>query len=126
MADQRRLLEVLKAELVFLEEGGYRQSPRQPWRAPLVFEDSPTCMNYTAKPGQRRPCSECLLMDFIPAEHRYNQIPCHHIPLTEAGDTVDSIYRWGTQEEVEEIVRKWLRATIQKLEEQQGASSGSE
>jgi hypothetical protein len=126
MADDRKLLDVLKAELVFLEEGGYRQSPRHPWRPPVIFADSPTCMNYTAKPGQRRPCSECILTEFVPAEHRDKGVPCHHIPLTEQGDTVDSIYRWGTQEEVEEVVGKWLRATIQRLEERQAASSGSE
>jgi hypothetical protein len=119
MAEERRLLDVLKAELVFLEEGGYHRSPRQPWRAALVFADSPTCLNFTATPGQRRPCSECVLAALIPSEHRDKAIPCHHIPLTENGDTVDSVERWGTQEELEDAVRKWLRATIQRLEQQQ-------
>ena len=44
--DDRNTLDVLKAELNFVKKGGYGRSPREPWRAQLVFEDSPTCMNY--------------------------------------------------------------------------------
>ena len=39
--DDRDLLDVLKFELNFLEKGGYGSSPREPWRAPRIFEDSP-------------------------------------------------------------------------------------
>jgi hypothetical protein len=85
----------------------------------MVFEDSPTCMNVNATPEERRPCSECVLIDFVPAERKSEKVPCRHIPLTENGDTLDSIYRWGTQEEVEDIVARWLRATIQRLDEQE-------
>ena len=53
--DDRNLLEVLKFELSFLEDGGYGRSPREPWRAKLALEDSPTCMNYDAK-RDRQPC----------------------------------------------------------------------
>jgi hypothetical protein len=118
VADKPKLLDVLKRELEFLEEGGYRQSPRQAWRAAEVFADSPTCINYTAAPGQRHPCSECVLAELIPSDKQDEAVPCHHIPLTEGGDTVDSINRWGTQEELEDVVRKWLRSTIQRLEKQ--------
>ena len=46
--DERDLLEVLEAELKFLEDGGYGRSPSTPWRPQLyVFEDSLTCMNYS-------------------------------------------------------------------------------
>jgi hypothetical protein len=60
-------------------------------------------------------------MELVPMEQRKENIPCHHIPLTGAGDTLDSIYRWGTPEEVEEILGKWLKDTVRRLEEQQGA-----
>ena len=63
--DDRNTLEVLKAELNFVKKGGYGRSPREPWRAQLVFEDSPTCMNYDTK-EDRTPCAECLLMQFVP------------------------------------------------------------
>jgi len=38
--DERDLLEVLKFELKFLEQGGYGRSPRTPWRPQYIFEDS--------------------------------------------------------------------------------------
>ncbi len=115
--DERDLLEVLKFELEFLEKGGYGRSPREPWRPRFVFEDSPTCMNYDCKenPG---PCSDCVLMQLVPPEHRTEKIPCRHIPFNESGETLDSLYRWGEQHEIEETVGNWLRATIQRLEEE--------
>src|SRR2546430_5322020 len=56
--DERDLLEVLKFELKFLEDGRYGHWPRAPWRPQYIFEDSLTCMNYDSKenPG---PCSDC-------------------------------------------------------------------
>jgi hypothetical protein len=42
---------------------------------------------------------------------------CRYIPLNPAGETVDSLYRTGTQEELERALRSWLMATIQELEE---------
>ena len=59
--DERDLLEVLKFELNFFEKGGYGRSPREPWRPLLIFEDSPTCMNYDAKDNPE-PCEACVLM----------------------------------------------------------------
>jgi len=100
--DDRDLLEVLKFELSFLEKGGYGRSPREPWRAPLVFEDSPTCMNYDSK-EQPEPC---------------------HIPLTMAGDTLETLYRWGSQNEIEDVYGKWLRTTIHRIEEERERLSG--
>lgn len=114
-ADDRKLVDVLKFELNFLQKGGYGRSPLGPWRAHLVFEDSPTCMNYDSKRNPR-PCSECVLMQLVPPEARDERIPCRHIPLTPDGETLDSIYRYGTQREIEEAVGSWLRATIQSLE----------
>src|ERR1039457_7051320 len=111
MPDDRKLLAVLKAELLFLEKGGYRHPIRQAWRAPLVFADSPTCMNFMATPEQRRPCSDCVLIELVPPDHRKEKLPCHHLPLTEIGDTLEHVYHWGTQEEAEDAVGRWLQAT---------------
>ncbi len=47
--DDRNLLDVLKFELEFLEQGGYGRLPREAWRARFIFEDSPTCMNFNSK-----------------------------------------------------------------------------
>ncbi len=118
--DERDLLEVLKFELEFLEEGGYGRSPRTPWRPQYIFEDSLTCMNYDSKesPG---PCSDCVLMHLVPFECRSEKIPCRHIPFNATGGTLDSLYRYSDQNETEETVRSWLRATIQRLEEERMA-----
>src|SRR5579864_7222571 len=112
--DNRDLLEVLKFELEFLEQGGYGRLPREAWRPRFIFEDSPTCMNFSSK--DRKPCEECLLMQFVPESARKEQIPCTHIPLSLGGETLDSFYRTGTQQEIEEALGSWLRTTIHRLE----------
>jgi hypothetical protein len=112
--DKRNLLEVLKFELEFLEQGGYGRLPREAWRPRFVFEDSPTCMNFNSK--DKEPCSECLLMQFVPEEARKEQTPCIHIPLSLSGETLESLYRTGTQQEIEAALGAWLRMTIHKLE----------
>jgi len=123
--DARDPLDVLKFELNFLEKGGYGRSPREPWRAHLVFEDSPTCMNYDQK-DHPSPCRECFLMEFVPLADRKQAVPCRHIPLTDTGETLDSLYRWGDQSEIEDTMKRWLLATIRKLElERATASAGA-
>jgi hypothetical protein len=113
--DKRDVLEVLKFELHFLEQGGYGRSVRTPWKATSAFQDSPSCLNFNdlARPHA---CSECLLTDFVPLELREENIPCHFIPLNELGETVDSMERHSHQPELEEALRKWLRSTIARLE----------
>ena len=118
--DECDLLEVLKFELNFLEKGGYGRSPREPWRAQLIFEDSPTCMNYDRKVDPA-PCRECLLMQFVPPQSSKERVPCRHIPLNEGGETLDTLYRSGDQIEIEQEMKKWLLATIRKLELERAA-----
>ncbi len=105
------VLGALKSELEFLESGGYKTSERVPWRPQLIFQDSPTCINFHNW-GHPRPCSECVLMQFVPAESRAEKIQCRHIRLNEGGQTVDSFYRFGTQEELEHALRIWLWTRI--------------
>ncbi len=115
MLDKDRLVTILKAELTFLEKGGYRRGPRYPWRPNFVFEDSPTCINYQDK-EERQPCTECPLIGFVPAERRETRFPCRHIFLTERGETVNTFYEWGTEEELETALQGWLERTIQELD----------
>lgn len=104
------VLDTLRLELQFLDIGLYHAPT--PSRPLLVFEDSPTCPRYGAGA-----CPNCVLMQFVPSECCSQPVPCHHIRLNEAGETVDSLCRTGTQEELEEALRNWLTATITKLEE---------
>jgi len=113
--DDRDILELLKFELNFLEQGGYGRSVRTPWKPTSAFQDSISCINL-GDPARTRPCSECLLMDFVPTEAHGENVPCHHIPLNEKGETVDAIERYDNQQEVEDKLKQWLRATIARLE----------
>jgi len=112
------LLSALKSQQAFLQGGGYRHSPRTPWKAPLMFEDSSICLN-SGSPTRPHPCTECVLMRFVPLRRRTAQVPCRHIPLNAAGETVDGLYRYASQEELEAAVLAWLVRAIQKLEEEQ-------
>jgi len=115
------VLDMLRFELKFIEDGGYGRSPHTPWRAPLIFEDSHTCLNF-ADMSRSHPCSECALMQFVPKDHQSKEIPCRFIPLTEHGETVDHLYRCGTQIELEEALQNWLRKEICRLESQKMAA----
>jgi hypothetical protein len=119
--DDRDILEVLKFELSFLEDGGYGRSPHAPWRAPAIFEDSPICPNF-CDPARPHPCESCLLEQFVPEARRSENTPCRFIELTEDGVTVDDLYRTGSQIEMEEALARWLRAQIQKIEAERGLS----
>jgi hypothetical protein len=122
--DYRDILEVLKFELQFLEHGGYGRSVRTPWKPTSIFQDSLSCLNF-GEPTKVHPCSECLLIDFVPNGEREADVPCHHIPLNPVGETVDTVNRYDNQQELEAKVREWLKATIARIEAQRAAAKSS-
>lgn len=122
--DDRDILELLRTELDFLEKGGYGRSVRTPWKATSPFRDSLTCVNY-ALPEKAHPCSECHLIDFVPLDHRADDLPCHHIPLNAAGDTVEDLESEVNQSKMEETLKEWLRARIKEIETARLAKSGA-
>ena len=111
--DGRDILELLKTELDFIEKGGYGRSVRTPWRPTSSFRDSLTCVNY-ALPEKTHPCTECHLIDFVPLGRRNEEVPCHAIPLTAAGDTAESLE--GDQTKLEEALKDWMRKKIAEIE----------
>ena len=113
--DERDLLELLKSELDFIEKGGYGRSVRTPWKATSPFPDSLTCVNY-ALPKKAHPCAECHLIDFVPADKRSEELPCHAIPLNEAGDTVESLEFKDNQPKLEGALKDWMRSKIKEIE----------
>lgn len=121
MWDRQATLEKLRAELAFIQSGRYRHAAMAPWRATFMFEDSPTCLNSNPI-WPRKPCSECVLQQFVPETFREQRTACRYIPLNEALESVASLYRTGTQEELEAAVADWLKATIKKLEQEERAS----
>jgi hypothetical protein len=113
--DERDILELLKSELDFIEQGGYGRSVRTPWKETSPFRDSLTCVNY-ALPEKTHPCSECHLIDFVPADRRSEELPCHAIPLNAAGDTVESLELENNQARLEKALKEWMRAKIDEIE----------
>jgi uncharacterized small protein (DUF1192 family) len=120
--EKRDLLEVLKLELEFLKNGGYRRPSS--WRPQLFFEDSPTCLNY-GKHEHIRPCRECVMMQLVPEEHRRENVPCRYIPITEHEETIQSLYATGTPEEIEARLAEWLMSMIERLELERAAKQAS-
>ena len=119
--DNRDILEVLKFELNFLKDGGYGRSPHAAWRPPSIFEDSPICPNFGDR-ARPHSCQSCLLEQFVPDEKQAESVPCRNIPLTAEGQTLDDLYRTGSQAEIEQALGNWLQAQIQKIEWERGCS----
>jgi hypothetical protein len=115
--DERDILQVLKDELNFIEKGGYGRSVRRPWQAKSAFQDSLTCINY-ADPSHTHPCNECHLLDFVSPEYQREDVPCHFIPLNEAGETIEDLELEGNEAKLERRIRDWLRARIREIEEE--------
>src|SRR5580765_8440855 len=116
LPNHEAMLRTLQAELNFLDRGGYRASAFR-WRSPYVFEESPSCPNFSDRARPHR-CEDCWLMEFVPLESRDEQVPCRFVQLTPDGMTIDSLYRYGTPAETEEILGSWLRTRIRELEKQ--------
>lgn len=118
--DERDVLEVLKFELNFLEQGGYGRSVHAPQSPTSIFQDSITCINF-GEPQRPHPCSECMLIDFVPLSSRNEDVPCHHIPLTPQGETVATMEATDNQSKLEEAMIAWLRAVIARVESERRA-----
>jgi hypothetical protein len=113
--DDRDILELLKQELSFMEEGGYGRSVRAPWLPKSIFQDSLSCLNY-GYPYRAHPCSECHLLDFVASEDRSQPVPCHFIPLNEAGNTIEELEMKGDEAKAQNVVKSWLKGKISRLE----------
>ncbi len=119
-SDKRDILEVLKFELSFLEQGGYGRSVRTPWKPTSIFLDSPSCINFNDA-GRPHPCNECALTDFVPLKRQEEDVPCHHIPLNAQSETVYTMERQRERGDLEDALRNWLRTTIDRIERERAA-----
>lgn len=115
--DNRDILNLLQDELEFIEKGGYGRSVRTPWKPTSIFQDSLTCLNF-ADPCRSHPCDECHLIDFVSPELRTVEVPCHRIPLNDAGETIDDLELTDNQSRTEEAVKAWLRRQIKRIQQQ--------
>jgi hypothetical protein len=113
--DDRDILEILKDELVFIEQGGYGRSVRTPWLPKSIFQDSLTCLNY-GYPYRAHPCSECHLLDFVSQQDHSKAVPCHFVPLDDAGNTIEELELEGNEWQTINTVKKWLQGKISQIE----------
>jgi hypothetical protein len=109
--EKNELLEKLKFELAFVEDGGYGRSVRTPHQPTSPFRDSLTCLNF-GDPLRSHPCAECVLMQYVPESHKGEDVPCHHIPLDPEHRTIATLDAPGA----EEVLKQWLRREIARLE----------
>ncbi|HUS19618.1 MAG TPA: hypothetical protein VMZ25_08200 [Terriglobales bacterium] len=116
--DMRELAKVLQSELIFLEAGGYSAWAGARWRLPLIFEESPTCPNFNDTSASFA-CKNCAMFRLVPLQHQGKMVPCRHIPLNELGETLDSLYRGKTMEELQPVLRQWLIRKINELQAKQ-------
>lgn len=113
--DERDILEVLRAELDYVEKGGYGRPAGRAWQPSSAFQDSLTCINF-GYPYRAHPCDECLLNDLVPEGLHAAPVPCHHTPLDAEGTTVEDLELEDNQALLEEKVKAWLRARISEIE----------
>jgi hypothetical protein len=119
--DKRQLVDVLRQELEFVEKGGYRHPSHAAWRPQFMFQDSPTCLNFNSN-DIPAPCTDCVMMQVVPADSQQRKFPCRYIPLNERGETLDLLYRAGTQEETQAAFKNWLKSTIARLQREQAGN----
>ncbi len=115
--DLRDIIAQLKLERSILQDGGYGSSVRTPAKAEQLFRDSVTCLN-VGQSVRRHPCSDCLLWEFVPNERLEEDIPCHHIPLTESRETIATLEDKGDRDAAQQALLAWLDRTILQLEEE--------
>jgi len=117
------IINLLKKELSFLEQGGY--GGKSPWRPVSMFLDSPSCPNRLDE-ERSTPCSQCWLFEFVPERFRQEMEACHFIALNFDGESVHSMSRQYTAAEVEAALKTWLEAEIKHLEGlENGSAQGS-
>ena len=115
-ADLKEIIDQLKLERDILKNGGYGRSVRTPWKPTKLFRDSVTCLNLD-EVVKRHPCNECLLWEWVPEDHKDEDIPCQFIPLNEQGQSIAELEEAGKREEAEQALLVWLDSTIARLEE---------
>jgi hypothetical protein len=115
---KEEIIQKLRLEKSILVDGGYGRSVRTPRRATQVFRDSITCPN-VGESEKVHPCSECFLIEYVHPSCKDLNLPCHFVPLNTEGETIDSLVRQGDSEKLEQVLAKWIDATIKGLEQDQ-------
>lgn len=109
-------LQILRFELNYLELGGMeRDRALDAIKSP--FQENSACLNFD-DPLRAHACSECALFQFVPEDKQDEELPCHHIPLNDSGETVAELLVKDRGRMVI-VLEEWLRTTITRLEAMQ-------
>jgi hypothetical protein len=112
--DLRDILQVLRFELNYLEQGGFNRD-RALLGIESPFRGTFACLNFS-DPLQTHACRECILFQFVPDDKKTEEFPCHHICLTESGETVAQFIAKNDPGRMTVALEHWLRSTIADLE----------
>ena len=125
MTSKSNLIRLLEAELDLIESGGYESPAGHPETKRPLFDASISmaCINHWEVPGHEADCHDaCVLLQAVPEDRRGEKLPCHHIPLNAAGETVKSLEATAGRDRAQEEVKGWLRATIVRLKQESSAA----
>ncbi len=121
--DSRELLQILRYELNYLEQGGYDRD--RVWLGTQSpFLGTFACINF-GDPLRAHACRECLLHQFVPEDKQIEEFPCHYIRLNAAGETIVELIEKNDPHRLVIALQHWLRATIARLEATQEHNSES-
>ena len=123
-ANLKEIIDQLKLERDFLKQGGYGRSVRTPQKPTKLFRDSITCPNF-GEVTKLQQCNECLLWEWVPENHRDEDLPCHFIPLNDRGDSVASLEDSGDRDGAEKALLGWLDSVVEHLEAKLAKESGN-
>ncbi len=112
--DLRDVLQTLRYELNYLEQGGFDRD--RTWLGTeSPFLGSFACINF-GDPVQAHACRECLLHQFVPEGKQNEEIPCHYIRLSASGETIAELIEKKDPRRLVIALEHWLRTTIARLE----------
>jgi CheY-like chemotaxis protein len=118
------ILEALKLELDFIDTAeGLGLGPAGLLQQGSLFRNSPVCADLRNS-NPIDPCSRCPLLGFVPAHRRFESVPCHHIPLNAAGETIAMIDFLNQQYRLYRVVKRWLQSAIGWLEQDRASNRG--
>jgi hypothetical protein len=129
MTSKSELIRLLEAELDLIESGGYESPAGHPELKRPLFDRSVSmaCINHWEVPGHEKDCHEdCVLLDSVPLANRGEKMPCHHIPLNDKGDTVNTLEAKAGRERTQEEVKRWLRRKIAQLKRESSSDNEKE
>jgi hypothetical protein len=120
---EQNVLEQLRSELNFMGEVECRSPSSRIAVRESIFRSSPICPNF-GNPDRPHPCAQCPLMGFVPIDRQSENLPCHHIPLNESGETVATIEAGNERERLSQAVTDWLQFVIKRLERERADNTG--